>query len=92
MLGYIHLGVARRQGSLVGVGAEGRRIREEAEVEGRRIREGEGGRACEENQEAAEVFLQRLEGNQEEVVVVEAGYGDAMMRMLPRHQQTPGFE
>jgi hypothetical protein len=79
VLGCIHLGVARRQGSLVGVGAEGRRIREE-----------EGGRAYEENQEVAEVCLQCLEGNQE--VVVEAGCGGAMMRMLPRHQQTPGIE
>ena len=61
-------------------------------AEGRRIREGEGGRAYEENQEAAEVFLQCLEGNQEVVVVVEAGCGGAMMRMLPRHQQTPGIE
>jgi hypothetical protein len=61
------------------------------EAEGRRIREGEEGMAYEESQEAAEVCLQCLEGNQE-VVVVEAGCGGAMMRMLPRHQQTPGIE
>lgn len=79
MLGCIPLGVVRRRGSLVGV-----------EAGERRIREGEGGRAYEENQEAAEVCLQCLEGNQE-VGVVEAGWG-AMMRMLPRHQQTPGIE
>ena len=90
MLGCIPLGVVRRRGSLVGVEAGERRIREGAEAEGRRIREGEGGRAYEENQEAAEVCLQCLEGNQE-VGVVEAGWG-AMMRMLPRHQQTPGIE
>lgn len=65
--------MVQRQGSLVGVGAVVRRIRE---VEGERARW--------ENQEAAEVGLQYLEGNQEAAAAA-VGCGGAMIWMLPRH-------
>ena len=65
--------MVQRQGSLVGVGAVVRRIRE---VEGERARW--------ENQEAVEVGLQYLEGNQEAAAAA-VGCGGVMIWMLPRH-------
>ena len=49
-----------------------------------RIREVEGGRARLENQEAAEVGLQYLGGNQEAAAAA-VEYGGAMIWMLPRY-------